>query len=75
MFYKIKPLAGFLPPNHTHEFYAIGFTKEERETLKKALKKAIFEINQKMRESHMQDMILSENIYVYDSEEGNLQAV
>ena len=43
--------------------------------LKKSLKKALFEINQKMRESHMQDMILSENIYMYDSEEGNLQAV
>ena len=53
----------------------IGFTKEGRETLKKSLKKSIFEINQKMCESHMQDMILSENIYVYDSEEGNLQAV
>ena len=61
----------FLLPYNTHEFYAIGFTKEGRETLKKAL----FEINQKMCESHMQDMILSENIYVYDSEEGNLQAV
>ena len=65
----------FLLPCTTHEFYAIGFTKEERETLKKSLKKALFEINQKMRESHMQDMILSENIYIYDSEEENLQAV
>ena len=65
----------FLLPYNTHEFYAIGFTKEGRETLKKSLKKALFEINQKMRESHMQDMILSENIYMYDSEEGNLQAV
>lgn len=65
----------FLLPYNTHEFYAIGFTKEGRETLKKSLKKALSEINQKMRESHMQDMILSENIYVYDSEEGNLQAV
>lgn len=64
-----------LLPYNTHEFYAIGFTKEERETLKKSLKKALFEINQKMRESHMQDMILSENIYMYDSEEENLQAV
>ena len=65
----------FLLPYTTQEFYAIGFTKEGRETLKKSLKKALFEINQKMCESHMQDMILSENIYVYDSEEGNLQAV
>ena len=65
----------FLLPYNTHEFYEIGFTKEEKETLKKSLKKALFEINQKMCESHMQDMILSENIYVYDSEEGNLQAV
>ena len=65
----------FLLPYNTHEFYAIGFTNEEKETLKKSLKKALSEINQKMRESHMQDMILSENIYVYDSEEGSLQAV
>ena len=54
---------------------AISFTNEEKETLKKSLKKALSEINQKMRESHMQDMILSENIYVYDSEGGSLQAV
>lgn len=72
---RILPGDFFLLPYNTHEFYAIGFTNEEKETLKKSLKKALSEINQKMHESHMQDMILSENIYVYDSEEGSLQAV
>ena len=72
---RILPGSFFLLPYNTHEFYAIGFTNEEKETLKKALKKALSEINKKMCESHIQDMILSENIYMYDSEEGNLQAV
>ena len=72
---RILPGDFFLLPYNTHEFYAISFTNEEKETLKKSLKKALSEINQKMRESHMQDMILSENIYVYDSEGGSLQAV
>lgn len=72
---RILPGSFFLLPYNTHEFYAIGFTNEEKETLKKSLKKALSEINKKMRESHMQDMILSENIYVYDSEGGSMQAV